>query len=64
MENQYKGYTLVALTTSDNTVCHVIESPETVAKLINGIFAGPYVMEVQEGVEKSPEAKRSPIGNS
>ena len=53
---EYKGYTLVALTTSDNTVRHVIESPETVAKMIDRAIYGPYVtLEVSDGEPEPPK---------
>ena len=55
-KNQYEGYTLVAFTTSDDTVCYVIESPETVAKMIDRAIYGPYVtLEVSEGEPEPPK---------
>lgn len=55
-ENEYKGYTLVALTTSDDTFCYVIESPETVDEMIDRAIYGPYVtLEVSEGEPEPPK---------
>ena len=55
-KNKYEGYTLVVLTTSENTLCYVIESPETVAKMIDRAIYGPYVtLEVSEGEPEPPK---------
>ena len=55
-ENKYKGYTLVAFITSQSTYCHVIESAETVAEMIDRAIYGPYVtLEVSEGEPEPPK---------